>query len=77
MSSHKARCEGKERFASAALATAVVKRNRKDESKRKAPPRNAYLCRYCGGWHLGSSMKRVNKMRKRNGSSFAKAKELC
>jgi len=48
-----ASCIGKQRFQSAKLAHAVVKRGDKRGKRRQA-----YRCEYCGFYHLGRSVKR-------------------
>lgn len=47
-------CRGKERFDSARLAHAVIRRG---ESTHR--PRDAYRCSHCGFYHIGSAIKRM------------------
>lgn len=44
-------CQGKERFASFALAEKV-------RSRRQRGPQMVYPCRECGGFHIGGNRKR-------------------
>jgi hypothetical protein len=48
-------CEGKERFTSAKLSHAV--RTRRGRPGKPIPPRVAYHCKFCGGYHLGTQSK--------------------
>lgn len=41
-------CEGKQRFATAALAHAVAERGKNRDG---IPDRQSYRCPFCGGWH--------------------------
>lgn len=58
-----ARCAGKVRFASPALAHEVANRRpanhalRRRRSSQRANIRNVYRCPHCGGWHLGTPMR--------------------
>lgn len=49
----KACCEGKERFASVRLAQHVAKKIGAHGKTRRR--RSAYLCSFCGYWHVGTS----------------------
>lgn len=46
-------CEGKERFASARLAQRVATKIGAHGKTRRR--RSAYLCSFCGYWHVGTS----------------------
>lgn len=50
-------CIGKERFASAHVAHHVAKRRR----NRHGPPTQAYRCSFCGGWHLGTPIRKIER----------------
>jgi hypothetical protein len=57
----RSKCEGKQGFASAALALQVAKRRRgHGQTHRK---RQAYPCEFCGLWHVGSPMKTRKRAR--------------
>lgn len=53
-------CRGKERFDSARLAHAVIRRG---EFTHR--PRDAYRCSHCGFYHIGSKLRKVDPERKR------------
>lgn len=49
-------CDGKERFASAALAARVARRrtrSKKMRHKGRSRPLEGYRCTFCGFWHVG------------------------
>jgi len=48
-------CTGKHRYASAALAWRVVRRNKAWHGRRKLKMLTAYRCRECGGYHIGKT----------------------
>lgn len=49
-----ASCVGKESFGSWAVASAVASRRRRHEQAYQA-----YHCRLCGTWHVGTPLKRL------------------
>lgn len=50
-------CVGKRSFETAALARAVNKRRRKARTERRG--QEAYKCRHCGMWHIGTRRQTV------------------
>jgi len=68
---HAWKCKGKHRFASAALASEVGRRQRTGAqgNRKRENNRSAYHCPYCGGWHLGTDFGRTRRLRKRAGVS--------
>ena len=62
-------CEGKERFASYALA----ERLRKVRRANSKLARQVYKCRECGGFHLGTSLQL--QTRRLRGESYVTARD--
>lgn len=56
-----ASCRGKERYASAQLAAAVLRRRKR---KRHNAALGTYRCQHCGGWHIGSPLNSTWRKRK-------------
>ena len=52
-------CDGKERFRNKGAAELVIRARQKKHRLRTKHRTsvNAYPCRDCGGWHIGSLMK--------------------
>lgn len=53
-------CQGKTRFFSPALAYRVQRRRQRHNPSRDGETGQVYRCRFCGGWHIGTSAVRAS-----------------
>ena len=63
-------CQGKQRFEDSQLARSVAARSRKATDGKIS----AYRCRFCGGWHVGSSVL-TTAQRQRTNSKYEKRRK--
>lgn len=63
-------CQGKHRFDNPQLARTAAERSRKAHECKTS----AYRCRYCGGWHVGSSVLTTSQRRHTN-SKYGKRRK--